>query len=152
MDTTFVAVGVLALGVTALVALGAFFVRRWLQPAFELVVGRYVDEPLRALHERVKAVEADVDELPRRWEEIARDSKKLRDRATYHVRRARSELEALGLEDPELETLAKELRGANGEGEHGAQLPLVQDDLAPVAAEESPIDRALRHKWAKHGL
>jgi len=152
MNATLVAVGLSALGVTSLVALGAFFVRKWFLPGLEVVVGRYVDAPLKALHERVSVVESDVDELPKRWDDIRGESKRLRDRATYHVRRARAELEQLDLEDPELDALASDLRGRNGEGEHAEQLPLVPDDVAPVAAQEPPIMTALRHKWAKHGL
>jgi len=116
------------------------------------VIGRYVDEPMKVLHERVAALESDVDELPKRWDDIRGESKRLRDRATYHVRRARAELEQLDLEDPELDALASDLRGRDAEGEHGSQLPLVPDamETAPPA-QEDPIMAALRHKWAKNG-
>lgn len=153
MNATVLAVGVLALGVTAVVALGAFAVRKWLQPALDLVVGRYVDDPIRLLHERLKTLENDVDELPRKWQEIERDSKKLRDRATYHVRRVRAELDQLDLADPELDALASDLRGRDGEpGEQGELLPVPAAVAEVTPAQEDPIMAALRHKWAKHGL
>jgi len=152
MNATLLAVGTLALGVTALVALGAFVVHKWLEPMMDVVVGRYVDAPIKHLHDRVAALESDVDELPKRWDDIRGESKRLRDRATYHVRRARAELEQLDLEDPELDALASDLRGRNGEPEQAGELQSVPDLVATVAPEESAIDRALRYKWSKHGL
>jgi len=151
MNATLIAVGVLALGVTALVALGALFVQKWLRPLLDLVVGRYMERPIRLLDERIKQLESDVDELPKKWDDIRDASKKLRDRATYHTRRVRAELGALDLADPELDAIADSLRGANGEGEPEGELPLVLADVAE-ASEEDEMTRALKHKWANRGL
>ena len=63
---------------------------------------------------RLLEVEEAVDLLPRKWEEIKRDAKSLYGRASHHVGRAREELEARGLRDPELDELDGQLRLIDG--------------------------------------
>lgn len=140
--------GVLALGVAAIAAVVFFVVRKWANPLLEAVLERYWSARWQELIDRVSSLEADVDTLPRVWEEFAGDAKKAQDRARWHVRRARKELQERGFTDDELDTLDSTLRPIDGDRGNGSGMSGLQDPVAPVPPPpESWQTKALRRKW-----
>jgi len=136
----------LALGI---VATGVAFTRQVLKPWIHDEVEAYVGQQLELFGTQFSQLSDEVAALPKTYEEERRESKRLRDRASYHVRRARAELADLNLEDGELEGLAGELRLIDASGSEDSILPDVRDGVAPGAEEKTVMQRAFESKWSR---
>jgi len=146
----------IAFTVLALVVLGVSLVyvgRTWAIPIARTALETYWSERWETVDERLRALEEDVGSLPRVWEEFSRDSKKAQERARWHVRRVKKELERHGLADGEIDSLDSELRRVDGEGSNGQGLLPLHDVLeeSPQGQPQTPIDLALSHKWRMYG-
>ena len=132
-----------------LAVLAAFAVKKWVYPVSKTALEAYWSARWDAIEERFIAIEKDLLELPRVWEEFARDAKRSQERARWHVRRVKTELEKLGLSDPEMDSIDSNLQpsDADGSGEEGmlALHDAVASDAPPPT--EDPITLALRRKW-----
>jgi len=145
-----IAVGLLALVAILTLAAGAFAVARWGLPLFRVALETYWSKKVGGFEQRVASLEADVTDLPRTWGEFAADAKKRQERARWHVRRVKRELEDRGLADAEIDDLDTTLRVIDGEGGGASGVHEVSSDVgqAPEPALD-PVTIALRHKW--HG-
>ncbi len=149
MDTTLIAISAFFSSVFLLVVLGIFLVHMWGKPLFEGFVERAWSHLATGLVARVDTLEAEVEQLPRTWEEFAVDAKKIHDRTRWHIRRVKKELQERGLSDQEIDTLDGTLRPVDGGGGEEGQLQLLQDPVAEVleAPQEAWMTRALRRKY-----
>ena len=148
MNNAIFAVGILLLGVAAVVIVAFLGVQRWLKPVLEAALERYWSEGQAAMEDRLMALEADVSALPRTWEEFATDARKADQRARWHVKRVRTELEERGLVDDEVDALSRELRLVDGSGGNSSGVQSLQDPVAEIPTpSQDPIQRALRKKF-----
>jgi len=149
--TAYIAVGLLAgLGSTILVILGlaVAFVRH--ADALIAWASGYIEGSVQPFESRLKALEALVDDLPVRWDEIRDEAQKIKARAHYHVKRARSELAEIGLEDPELEGLDGQLRlidDGRSEEEGMRSVPEGVVGVPEASQVESWQLATMRHKY-----
>lgn len=150
MNLTFFAIGFAALALLALAVSGYFTVKRWFFPVFKMTLESYWRGRWDIIDERLESLETDVAQLPRVWEEFASEAKKSQERARWHVRRVKKELEQRGLTDDEINSLDSEIRNRDGAGGDQGELLDLSDAMAKVspAPEEDPIQKALRRKWA----
>lgn len=148
MEIVILSVGVFAIGVALLAVLGFVAGKKWAYPVAKTALETYWSARWDEIDKRIEACEEELDRLPRVWEEFARDAKRSQERARWHVRRVKKELENLGLADGEIDTIDSNLRplDADGSGEEGV-LPL-RDAVAKAPQKETdPITLALRRKW-----
>lgn len=148
MDLVILSFGLLCLGLAAVGVLGFFAVKRWAFPVAKAALETYWSARWKEIDGRLTDIEEELDRLPRVWEEFARDAKRSQERARWHVRRVKKELENLGLADGEIDTLSGDLRpyNADGGGEEGV-LPLHDAVAKTPTVEENPINQALRRKF-----
>lgn len=149
---TLSALGVALSAVFLTVAMGIFAVFRWGKPLFQTLVEREWSARVSHLRERLEDVEREMEDLPRKWESFAYEAKKAQERARYHARRVKKELEARGFADDEIDAMVGSLHGIDGaRGENGG-LRELPDDVAevPQLETEDPTIIALRRKWG-HG-
>lgn len=153
MISTLAAVGFFALGVAALATFGAFAVLRWGKPAFREIVERTWSPIVAELEERVGMIEAQVMELPTTWEDFASEAKKQHERARWHIRRVKKELEERGLADDQIDALDGSLHPTDGGGGNGSGVHDMPGNLAedPTLPPQTPIGTALAYKWRFHG-
>jgi hypothetical protein len=149
MDTTLFAVSALLLTLLALGVSGVLAIRLWAKPLFETVLERSQSAFRSEIGARLEELERDVERLPRVWEEFADDARKTQQRAQWHIKRVKKELQERGLQDEEIDTLGSSLRPVDGNGSGESQLQLLQDPVAEVleVPEESWMARALRRKY-----
>jgi len=130
------------------VFLGVIALKKWAFPVAHAALEAWWSERWGEINERLRNVEEDLVALPRTWEEFARDAKKAQERARWHVRRVKKELEARGFEDAEIDTLDGELFRTDGEGGNGQRLLPLHDAVETVPpAPENWRTRALNQKW-----
>ena len=152
MDTTLVAVGILALGLVAVTALGIFLGKTWAKPLIKAVVEGSQSVRWAGTEARLEALEKDVERLPRVWEEFADDARKAQGRAQWHVKRIKKELQERGLQDDEIDSLGSSLRPIDGDGGNGSGLPSLQAPMEEILeGAEDAVTLALKHKWGRHG-
>jgi len=151
MIPVLVSVSVLAVILAFGVYFGITAVQRWGVPTLKAGLEAYWSDRWETVEERLDVLERHVDTLPQIWEDFAVDAKKRQERARWHVRRVKKELEKHGLADPEIETLDSDLRPAHGGGGDEGELPLLSDAMAQNTPEpeEDPVTRTLRHKWGR---
>lgn len=150
METVILSVGVFAIGVGLLAILGLVIGKKWAYPLAKTALEGYWSARWNEIDGRLTNCEEELDRLPRIWEEFARDAKRSQERARWHVRRVKKELENLGLADGEIDTIDSDLRpvDADGGGEEGV-LPL-RDVVAKTSPpKEDPITAALQRKWGR---
>lgn len=148
MNQGLLAAGFLALAVAIVAGLGAILAHRWGLPLARAALEAYWSERWNAAESRLQELELQAERLPRVWEEFAKDAKKAQDRARWHVRRVKQELQERGLQDDEINLLDGTLREADGEGGNGSGLSDLQGPLATVPEiPPSPIEIALNRKW-----
>lgn len=100
-------------------------------------------------------LEADVDRLPHTWEEMHNKVRRTEERTRGAVRRAMAELEENGLQSPELNGIAHDLRLGDGEGSEGGRVPSVPGGVggvspaSPPAAEADWKTMTQRYKWGR---
>ena len=105
------------------------------------------------LHSRVMELEDQLDRLPSKWEAIQREAKSYYQRARHHIRNTQEELEARGLESPELTDLQRDLGDVQerngGGGQQQGVLPLPQGVEAPPRPSWEPpsIEEIIAAKW-----
>jgi len=148
MNTSLLLGGLFAFLAVALAVFGIYSGRKWVFPLLVKALEAYWSERWTDLEVRLQGIEADLASLPRVWQEFATDAKKAQERARWHVRRVKQELESRGLSDPEIDTLDSDIRRRDGEGGNGqGVLPLPENMEAVSQTQEDPIARALRQKW-----
>ena len=140
---------VLLAGTCALL-LSALSLHRWAIPWFLGWLKGYLDDRLTGLRGTVSEHERQLELLPRTWREMHDDAKRIKARAHYHVSRARKELAANKLEDPELDTLREQLLLIDGGGGGEGELPQVRDPVeeSPPPAPD-PLAAAFDQKWGR---
>ncbi len=82
------------------------------------------------LYDRIALLEADVEGLPRKWEDVRRLAAAAETRARYHATRALDQLEEAGLTSPGLEGIAQDLFGVDGGGGPERELLPVSENVA----------------------
>jgi len=129
---------------------GVAFMRQAVIPWIREVVEVHVHSQLGVIETSIERVEKRLDEDLWASKEDRHEAKRLRDRATYHVRRARRELAAVELQDGELEGIAGELRLLDGEGSEQSELPGLPDSVeAAPPSEKDQMTAAFAAKWSK---
>ena len=149
MNVSLIVVSVSFLSLALLAVLLGFVVKKWAFPLSKAVLEGWWSERWDTLQARLEELERHVDTLPQLWEEFAVDARKRQERARWHVRRVKKELEKNGLSDPEIDSLDSDLRPLDGEGSEDGGLSPLSDHVAqtPSATAEDPITAALRRKW-----
>jgi hypothetical protein len=150
MESVLVGVSGVLFVVFAVAVFGAYSLKRWGFPIATAALEAWWSERWQEINERLRDLEEDVSNLPRVWEEFSRDTKKAQERARWHVRRVKKELERLGYEDAEIDRLSEDLRSRDGAGGNGQGMLPLHDAMAEVATPaEDPITQALRMKWSR---
>lgn len=150
MESILLGISALLFVVFAVVVFGAYSVKRWGFPVARHALETYWSARWTTIDERLRDLEEDVSSLPRVWEEFSRDAKKAQERARWHVRRVKKELERLGYEDAEIDALSEDLRRRDGEGGNGQGLLPLHDALeADAPPPPDPITQALNRKWGR---
>lgn len=148
MNTTLLLASVFSFLAVALAILGVYAGRKYISPVLRTALEAYWSQRWQEIHERLRDLEEDVSKLPRVWEEFSRDAKKGQERARWHVRRVKKELERHGFEDAEIDALDSEIRARDGAGGNGQGLLPLHDAMEEVPTpQEDPLARALRQKW-----
>lgn len=150
MDTTLFAISAVVLTLLCLVVSMVFAVRLWAKPLFETVLERSQSAFRSEIGARLEGLERDVERLPRAWEEFADDARKTQQRAQWHVKRVKKELQERGLQDEEIDALGSSIRSIDGDGGGEGQLQLLQDPVAEIPAatvQEDWMTQALRRKY-----
>lgn len=149
MDTTLFGVAALLFSVVLSLAFAIYAVRKWAFPIARTALEAWWSERWEEVNERLRNVEEDVGNLPRVWQEFATDAKKAQERARWHVRRTKKELDKRGLSDPELDTLDSEIRHRDGEGGNGQGLLELSETMAEIPRQppEDPMNALYRRKW-----
>lgn len=148
MEQTIIALGAGVFFIIAASVLGAYVLSKWGLPVARTALEAYWSERWGVIDERLRDIEEDVGSLPRVWEEFATDAKKAQERARWHVRRAKKELETRGFGDAELDTLDSEIRARDGAGGNGSGLPELFDHVEEVpTAPANPMNEVLKRKW-----
>lgn len=149
MNATLIAFATILAAALLWVILGYVVLRRFGMPTAKVALEAYWSERWKEIDDRLSALENDVGSLPRVWEEFAKDAKKSQERARWHVRRVKKELEERGLSDGELDSLDSEIRTRDGERGNGQGLLPLHDAMAeiPASPPEDPITQVLRRKW-----
>lgn len=100
------------------------------------------------LYDRIALLEADVEGLPRKWEDVRRLANAAETRARYHATRALDQLEEAGLTSPGLEGISADLFGVDGDrGEERELLPVSNT----VALPPTPLDWYAETQRMKYG-
>ena len=120
--------------------LGIFYLARVIQRGMERVTELLEGDSGWEWRSRMNDMEDAVERLPRKWGEIVAEAKRSEERARYHVRTARKELEELGMESPGLEAVAGELRLLEGEDQGG-------DGVQPLPPELEAIEQDAEEDW-----
>jgi len=125
--------------------------------SWPLVLGaleRRVDDLTRPLDAEIKDLRALIESFPAEWKRQTAEAKRLQDRSYYRVRRAREELAARGLTDPELDSLAGEVQPGDGEGVEEGGVQPVLSVVAPGATPEpaAPLTWRQITTRRKHGI
>lgn len=91
-----------------------------------------IDAGAKSVRAEIRDLEDLVDRLPRRWEEIQDEARRLDGRARYAASSARKELAEHGLTDDKLEALALELQLGNDDGGGISELSPMPEAVAGV--------------------
>jgi len=141
-----------ALAAAILAVVGAFALWARLLMKVEETSRQCMEEGIRDLHTLVADLARSVDDLPRRWDDIRSETRRLRDRAIYHHRRVSDELEEAGYEDPEITSIGKELGVLDPASEVGDQIELLPDETPlPDAQPVDPEDWRALGRQRKYG-
>lgn len=152
MNTTLLVGSLLSFFTVVLLGLGLYAGRKWVVPVIRTALEAYWSQRWQEVDERLRALEEDVGSLPRVWEEFSRDAKKAQERARWHVRRVKKELDRLGYEDGEIDGLDAEIRERDGGGGNGQGMLPLHDALEEgPSAPTDPLSQALIHKWRING-
>jgi len=149
MNITLFGVAALLFVVVLSLALGIIALQKWGFPLARTALEAWWSDRWDLINERLRNVEEDVGSLPRVWEEFATDAKKAQERARWHVRRTKKELEKRGLADVELDSLDGEIRERDGAGGNGQGLLELSEAVEEVPAPppQDPMNAVYRRKW-----
>lgn len=149
MDITLIGVAALLFSVVLTLSAGIYAVRKWGFPVARTALEAYWRERWDEVNERLRGLEEDVGKLPRVWQEFANDAKKSQERARWHVRRVKKELEARGLTDAEIDSLDGEIRNRDGAGGDGQRMLELSEavEARPPRPPEDPLTAVMRRKW-----
>lgn len=137
-----VGLAVIVLLVVAVTIGGAFMGFKYGFPALVDAIDRRLDPAWRQFAKELAQLRADIDAIPKSFEEYQAEVKRLHDRAYHRVRRARAELAERGVADPEVDQVAGELQQFDGEGGLPGQLSLLPEDMA-VGQTSSPTQQPM---------
>jgi len=150
MIETIVGIGILTLGLASLAFLGIFLVRKWGIPTAKLALEAYWEGRWGEVDQRLSDLESDVAALPRTWKEFSDESRKQQNRARWHVRRVKQELEERGLQSEEINEISDSLRATDGEGSEEQGVLPMYENLAEVSPPSpDPMNAVLHRKWGK---
>ena len=153
----------IALAVSFLTIVGAIVALPYAKPLIIGALERYIDErvgPLVVADRDARVhIDAQVTELQRTidvtsltWQAHENEIKRLGARADHHVRRARAELAAHGVADPEVDAIANQLQLLDGGRSEASELPDVPEEVATVAdAQPVPESWQTLTMRYKHG-